>query len=88
MKINQEADLTILLQHGWYNDYRDCYYKVFGSVGCAEISLVINPVGVNLDFVINSLIYDCNEEYDESNINMFEILEEVEFLKKVNILIK
>ena len=88
MKINQEADLTILLQHGWYNDYRDCYYKVFGSVGCAEISLVINPVGVNLDFIISSIYYESDEQYDESIINMFEILEEIEFLKKLNILIK
>ena len=88
MKINQEADLTTLLQHGWYNEYRNCYYKVFESAGCAEISLVINPVGVNLGFVISSIYYESDEQYDESIINMFQILEEVEFLKKLNILIK
>ena len=88
MKINQEADLTILLQYGWNNQYRDCYYKIFKGNGLAEMSLIINPVGVNLDFIINSLIYDCDEGYDESNINMFEILEEIELLKELNILIK
>ena len=88
MKINQEADLTILLQRGWYNDYSDCYYKVFENVGSAEISLVINPVGVNLGFVISSIYYESDEQYDESIINMFQILEEVDFLKKLNILIK
>ena len=90
MKINENADLTILLKHGWNNwniHYRNCYYKIFKGNGLAEMSLVINPVGVNLDFIINGLIYDCNKEYDESNVDMFEILQEIELLKKLDILI-
>lgn len=87
MKINENADLTILLQYGWNNQYRDCYYKIFEGNGIAEISLVINPVGVNLDFIINSLVYDLDEECDDSSIDMFEILQEIELLKKLDILI-
>ena len=87
MKINENADLTILLQHGWYNEHKNCYYKVFKGNGLAEISLVINPINVNLDFAINSLVYDLDEECDDSSIDMFEILQEIELLKKLDILI-
>lgn len=87
MKINQKADLTILLQYGWNNEYRDCYYKIFKGNGLAEISLVVNPVGVNLDFIINSITNNYSE-YDESNVDIFEIIVEIELLKKLNILIK
>ena len=87
MKINQKADLTILLQYGWNNEYRDCYHKIFKGNGLAEISLVVNPVGVNLDFIINSITNNYSE-YDESNVDIFEIIVEIELLKKLNILIK
>ena len=87
MKINENADLTTLLQHGWNNEYRDCYYKIIQGNGFAEISLVINPINVNLDFAINSLVYDLDEECDDSSIDMFEILQEIELLKKLDILI-
>lgn len=87
MKINENADLTTLLQHGWNNEYRDCYYKVLKGNGFAEISLVINPINVNLDFAINSLVYDLDEECDDSSVDMFEILQEIELLKKLDILI-
>lgn len=90
MKINENADLTILLEHGWESfngGQQGCYYKIIQGDGFAEISLVINPVGVNLDFVINSLVYDLDEECDDSSIDMFEILQEIELLKKLNILI-
>lgn len=87
MKINENADLTTLLQHGWYNEYKDCYYKIFKGNGFAEISLVINPNGLDSDFIINSLVYDLDKECDDSSIDMFEILEEIELLKKLDILI-
>ena len=87
MKINENADLTTLLQHGWNNEYRDCYYKIFKGNGFAEISLVINPVGIKPKFVINSLLEGFDEKYDESNVDMVGILQEIELLKKLNILI-
>lgn len=90
MKINENADLTILFEHGWESfngGQRGCYYKNFESGGVSEISLVINPVGIKPKFVINSFLEGFDEEYDESNVDMFEILEEIELLKKLNILI-
>lgn len=90
MKINENADLTTLLQHGWESfngGQQGCYYKVFESSGESEISLVINPVGIEPKFVINSLVYDLDEGCDESNVDMFEILQEIELLKKLDILI-
>lgn len=90
MKINKDIDLAVLLDYGWKSSVgrRNSCYKSFNSTDNAIISLVINPIVVKQPFVINSY-YENNGGYrDDSCVDMFEILEEIEFLKKLNILIK
>lgn len=90
MKINQEADLIVLLDYGWKSSVgrHNSYYKSFNSTDNAIISLIINPIVAKQSFVINSY-YENNGGYrDDSCVDMFEILEEIELLKKLNILIK
>ena len=91
MRINKDADLTILLDYGW-ESFRDgeqgCYYKEFDSTGDAIISLIINPVGVNYSFVINSCYEGDDRGWDDSCVDMFEILKEIEVLKELGILIQ
>lgn len=90
MKINKNADLRVLLEHGWKSvegGKQSCYYKDFFSNGAAEIAIIINCTGQAAgDFVVNSLIED-ETEHDDSSADMYEILEEIDLLKKLEILI-
>ena len=90
MKINKNADLRVLLEHGWESveeGKQSYYYKDFSSSGAAEIAIMINhPNQASGDFVVNSFIED-ETEYDDSCADMYEILEEIELLKKLKILI-
>ena len=90
MKINKNADLRVLLEHGWKSvegGKQSCYYKDFFSNGAAEIAIIINPTSQAAgDFVVNSLIED-ETEHDDSSADMYEILEEIDLLKKLEILI-
>lgn len=90
MKINKNADLRVLLEHGWKSvegGKQSCYYKDFFSNGVAEIAIIINPTSkAASDFVVNSLIED-ETEHDDSSSDMYEILEEIDLLKKLEILI-
>ena len=90
MEINKNADLRVLLEHGWKSfegGKQICYYKDFSSSGAAEIAIIINPLNqASGDFVVNSFIED-EIEHDDSSANMYEILEEIELLKKLKILI-
>ena len=91
MKINKDADLTILFDYGWESvrgGEQGCYYKEFDSTGDAIISLTINPVGVEYPFVINSFYEEYDRSCDDSCADMFEILREIEILKELNILIQ
>lgn len=90
MKINENVDLTILFEHGWESylgGEKGCYYKDFESSGSSEISLVINPIGSKSKFVINSFFENDDSDSDDSSADMFEILQEIELLKKLDILI-
>ncbi len=91
MRINKDADLTILLDYGW-ESFRDgeqgCYYKEFDSIDNAVMSLIINPIGVEYSFVINSYYEENDRDYDESCTDMFGILREIEILKELDILIQ
>ena len=91
MKINKNADLTILLDYGWESfkgGEQGCYYKEFDSTDNAVISLTINPVGVEYPFVINSYYEEYDRSCDDSCADMFEILKEIEVLKELSILIQ
>ena len=93
MKINKNADLTILLDYGWESfrgGEQGCYYKDFNSTNNAIISLIINPIGVEYSFVINSYYEESDGGFrgcDDSCVDMFEILKEIEALKELGILI-
>lgn len=94
MKINKDVDLTILFDYGW-KSFRGgewgCYYKEFDSTDNAIISLTINPVGVEYPFVINSYYEESDggdRGCDDSCVDMFEILKEIEILKELGILIQ
>ena len=91
MKINKNADLTILFDYGWKRfrgGEQGCYCKDFNSTDSAIISLIINPVGVNYSFVINSCYEGDDRGWDDSCVDMFEILKEIEVLKGLGILIQ
>ena len=93
MNINKDADLTILFDYGWESfkgGKQGCYYKEFDSTDNAVVSLTINPMGVEYSFVINSYYEESDGGYrgcDDSCVDMFEILREVEILKALNILV-
>lgn len=93
MKINKDADLTILLDYGWESHLggeQGCYYKNFDSTENADIALVINSKEVNYPFVINSYYTESIGGFrgcDDSCVDMFEVLREVEVLKELDILI-
>ena len=91
MKINENADLQILFDYGWESNLggpQGVYYKdLAGYGGVSEISLVINPFHhPKGGFIIYSTIYQEVWE-DDTSVNMFEILEEVENLKRLRILV-
>ena len=90
MEINKNADLRVLLEYGWKSvegGKQSCYYKDFFSNGVAEIAIVINSASQGVgDFVVNSFIKD-ETKYDDSSADMYEILEEIDLLKKLEILI-
>ena len=90
MEINKNADLRVLLEHGWESvrsGKQGCYYKDFFSNGAAQIAIIINPTSQPTGgFVVNSLIED-KTEHDDSSADMYEILEEIDLLKKLEILI-
>ena len=93
MRINKDADLTILFDYGWESHLggeQGCYYKEFDSTDNAIISLTINPAGVEYPFVINSYYEEddvVDRVCDDSCVDMFEILREVEILKELCVLI-
>ena len=93
MKINKSADLTILFNYGWRSfrgGEQGCYCKDFNSTDNAIISLIINPIGVEYSFVINSYYEESDggdRGCDDSCVDMFEILKEIEALKELGILI-
>ena len=88
LRIDENVDLTILLQYGWesYNPWEQgCFYKNFATDGNANIAIIINPTSHSRGrFVINSLIED-EIDYDDSLVSLFEILQEVELLKTLGI---
>lgn len=87
MRINKDADLAILLDYGWESfrgGEQGCYYKEFDSIDNAVMSLIINPIGVEYSFVINSYYEENGRDYDDSCVDMFRILEEIEVLKKLD----
>ena len=91
MIVNENSDLQILFEYGWESSLggsNGCYYKdLYCNGGVAEISLVINPAHYPKgSFIIYSSIEDEVWE-DDSSVNMFDILEEVEILKQLRILI-
>ena len=94
MNINKDADLTILFDYGWESfkgGAQGCYYKEFDSTDNAVMSLTINPVGVEYPFVINSYYEESDggdRGCDDSCVDMFEILKEIEVLKELGILIQ
>ena len=94
MKINKDADLTILFDYGWESHLggeQGCYHKKFDSTENAVMSLTINPVGVEYSFVINSYYEESDGGFrgcDDSCVDMFEILKEIEILKELGILIQ
>lgn len=90
MKINKNADLTILFDYGWRSfrgGEQGCYCKDFNSTDSAIISLIINPIGVEYSFVVNSYYEENDKDCDDSCVDMFEILREVEVLKELGVLI-
>ena len=92
MKINKNADLTILFNYGWESfkgGGQGCYYKDFDSTDNAVISLIINPVVAEYSFMINSYYEESDggdRGCDDSCVDMFEILKEIEILKELGIL--
>lgn len=90
MEINKNADLRVLLEHGWKSfegGKQGCYYKDFFSNGDSQIAIIINPTSQPTGgFVVNSLIED-ETEHDDSSADMYEILKEIDLLKKLEILI-
>lgn len=88
MKINKNAELQVLLQYGWINSSTEnnIYFKGFYQDYGNCVSLIINPNGFDSDFCISTVFEDYSD-YEEIAADMYEILEEIELLKKLKILI-
>lgn len=93
MKVNKEANLDLLLEHGWSNS-GGTYSKDFETDSVAVFQLIINPVGVHdSDFIINSFIEadDLVDEDgyfgDESSLDVVVLIAEIKYMFDIGVLI-
>ena len=88
MKINQEVELQVLLKYGWKTSgiEGNIYFKDFYKDDYNCMSLIINPISLHSDFCINTVI-ERPTDYEDIAVDMYEILKEIELLKKLKVLI-
>ena len=92
MKIAQNANLKVLLDHGWIlgNEEKCTYYKAFYENEYNSVQLIITHNQSESKFLINTLIEDEGKTgtvfFLDISVDMFEIIEEIKKLVDLKIL--